>query len=826
MIRSLLAKILVLSFVFTSILSIGTSNQSQAATMRQVVDNTHPLYLIGYYYTDVGTVTQAWNSVPNNLKPYSAVVLIAEHHIDNTDLVKNWITARLNECQANGITCMVQAMNGETRESMAIPISWFETLMQTYSKLIGFNAAELYNSTGWFGEADGNHSQYVADLINMVSKYGGYFAWTDTNIFTTNGTVLDWIQNNSNLITAMRNHKDNFIFMYKESFTDNATDGLGLGLFLAGLAGNWGVSPDWWHWQLDGSGKVFGPASTNDPWKQIFSMPETMYGMDLVRTASEGATCFKFEGSWYSTSNNGRTTPAFDHLVVPLLNKLVDGSIHIPTRQEVLNKNKFAYIGKSAWSVPYMSDYADLYMKTGRYGIIPLLPTNVNATELANFENTSTTPKDEAYFQNLYPEETYSTNTFASRNGSTWYWMNSSENTDIYQSSKLIPKTNPSTYFYIGSNPHTYAVITEKTDKFKVHLNNYRVNKDSIYDGTAWDQDAINQYIYNTYSVNPNDDTLRTTRIRVNGKYNGQKPVLTITGDNGFTYTDQWNAATSEYTVTINHNGPVDLEIAANQAGSGQINPPMVIEAENGVLNGNAAVRSLSAASGGKYVGDLGGNASNYVALNTFVDNPGMYKMDISSITGESRSFKVSVNGRVAQQVTVNGTSWSQLAPVVSLYVNLDAGNNTIKFYNDTAWAPDLDKVLLTSSSSAPVTSVEGESGTVSGSAVVNNSSFSSGGKVVGNIGNHASNYVTLNANVSNAGIYRLNISGIVSGSRSFYISVNGGPGQRVVVNGTSWSALAPNAPLDVNLNAGNNALKLYNDNEYAPDLDRILLTP
>ena len=486
------------------LLVVGGTFSKQAKAdpaLRVTINNTHPLNMIGFYYSDSSNLVQLWNSIPANQKPYSTILLIAENSLNNTDTVKNWITARLVEAEANQISVMVQAINGETKNSTAIPISWFEGLMQNYTALKGFNAAELYNSVPWYGQAEGDHSQYLADLLNMTSQYGGQFVWSDTNIFSTNGTVLDWIQNNTNLINAMRAHKDNFSFIYKESYTDRTTDSVGLGLFLAGLAGNWGTSSDWWHWQLAGYGELFGGwNNANSYWKQIFTFPESMYVMDMIRAASEGATVFKSEAGWYSTSNQGRLTPGYVNATLPYLNKIIDGSIRIPTRAEVLAKNKFAYIGRPAFNVPYVSDYSQIFMKTGRYGIIPLLPTNLNVSELANFENTSTVAKDEAYFQSLYPEETYSTSTFASRNGNTWYWMNSSENTDIYQSSKLKPQINPSTYFYIGANPHTYATVKESVNQFNVHLNNYRVNKSSIYNGTAWDKAGINSYIYNTYS--------------------------------------------------------------------------------------------------------------------------------------------------------------------------------------------------------------------------------------------------------------------------------------------------------------------------------------
>ena len=46
-------------------------------------------------------------------------------------------------------------------------------------------------------------------------------------------------------------------------------------------------------------------------------------------------------------------------------------------------------------------------------------------------------------------------------------------------------------------------------------------------------------------------------------------------------------------------------------------------------------------------------------------------------------------------QVTLTGTSWTTPA-TTTITVPLNAGANSVKFANDTAFAPDLDKVAVT----------------------------------------------------------------------------------------------------------------------------------
>jgi alpha-galactosidase len=119
--------------------------------------------------------------------------------------------------------------------------------------------------------------------------------------------------------------------------------------------------------------------------------------------------------------------------------------------------------------------------------------------------------------------------------------------------------------------------------------------------------------------------------------------------------------------------------------------------------------------------------------------------------------------------------------------------------------------------------SYEAEAGTRAGAAVLQTCSACSGGRKVGYIGNGSANYVTLTVNVSASGSRTMTIWYTLSGSRSFYVSVNGGAGVQKSLSGSSWSTPV-SATMNVTLNAGNNTIKFYNNSAYAPDLDRIVV--
>jgi hypothetical protein len=117
---------------------------------------------------------------------------------------------------------------------------------------------------------------------------------------------------------------------------------------------------------------------------------------------------------------------------------------------------------------------------------------------------------------------------------------------------------------------------------------------------------------------------------------------------------------------------------------------------------------------------------------------------------------------------------------------------------------------------------VEAESGTLAGATRLSNCAACSGGQKVGFIGNGAANFVTVNGvTPSAAGSRTLTITYLLSGSRSFFVSVNGGAAVEVPLTGTSFATPATKT-ITVDLNAGANSIKFFNNSAFAPDLDKI----
>jgi hypothetical protein len=121
-----------------------------------------------------------------------------------------------------------------------------------------------------------------------------------------------------------------------------------------------------------------------------------------------------------------------------------------------------------------------------------------------------------------------------------------------------------------------------------------------------------------------------------------------------------------------------------------------------------------------------------------------------------------------------------------------------------------------------PVTvQAEASSNTLGGTAKVATCATCLGGAKVRFVGNGAANTVSIPVTESAAGSHILTVTGEVSGTRSFQVSVNGGAAVTVSLTGTSFT-VPVSATVTVTLPAGKDTITFGNSTTYAPDLDAI----
>ena len=257
--------------------------------------------------------------------------------------------------------------------------------------------------------------------------------------------------------------------------------------------------------------------------------------------------------------------------------------------------------------------------------------------------------------------------------------------------------------------------------------------------------------------------------------------------------------------------------------------PSTSYEAESAVLGGSAAIANCPACSGGGKVGDLGLGANNTVTFNNvYAPAAGEYLMEVDSMTIGLRSYLYSVNGGSYQTLNCSGGSF-MLPASTTVPVHLEKGLNTVAFGSPVSYPPDLDRIVISGNGDFPApttTSYEAEVATLNGSAVGVFSNYSSGLAKAGNVGGGAANTVTFsNVTVPADGTYQLEIDYQTNGTRSFFMSVNGGTATELDLNGDTFNDPTP-IVVQVNLHAGSNTIEFGNPTGYAPDLDRIVVAP
>lgn len=108
-----------------------------------------------------------------------------------------------------------------------------------------------------------------------------------------------------------------------------------------------------------------------------------------------------------------------------------------------------------------------------------------------------------------------------------------------------------------------------------------------------------------------------------------------------------------------------------------------------------AIYSAAAACSGGAKVGWLGNRPENDIQWrNVYSNEGGEYIMRLAYITGEDRSFKITVNGGSPIESTVNSGGWETVG-TKEYTIYLQKGNNVIRLYTDSGWMPDFDYMAL-----------------------------------------------------------------------------------------------------------------------------------
>lgn len=695
-----------------------TYAQSSNVPLRRPVSAKAPMYLIHIDTWNYADPQKIIDLIPADIKPYVVFnISLSISHNTTTgqfqvaeygkEIAKSWMRV----CAENRVWAMVQAASGGMTQFSDKDLTLFEEFYKTYPNFLGFNYAEQF----WgFGDPDpvsaswADRMNHLTNLLRISNKYGGYLvvSWCGSEGASINPIAM--VKRNPAFAAASRQYAKNYILCEKYTMTSYQHDmeSICLGAWLAGYSGNYGIRYDDSGWtDATGTHQNFTMATFGVPFLEHVGLTgqTVIDGPELIWTQCFRETTAVTTTNGYS-SRNWTTFPQFDNVSVDLFKKVVDGSLRIPTRQEVIDRTK-VFIKQDVnagsddnkysspvglydflyrmWGDGTLKDNRSFFKRSGRYPTIPVYADLADATANSfqlkvNSSAYNTRWPDSiskvAEFNSLFPK-TYSGNIYAGRHENNWVVYNPFKTNTVATGS--IPfKYNTADSVELSLSRYTSGLIKEKPNELNIYLNNY-------------------DNVLNT--------GLMTNVIKVYG----------CTSEPAWSYHERANHQESTlipswaggvFTLTVKHNGPLDITINASGTATGRLTSytpavlvapekpaafagPRQYEAEifeykntsNIVTSGyNSAVRNYT---GQGYL-NFGNNAGAAVRKTVNVLQPGSYKLQTryTATNGNINTVDLYVNGiKVITPnftQTVSASDWE----VNTQLINLNEGNNIIEF--------------------------------------------------------------------------------------------------------------------------------------------------
>lgn len=651
------------------------------------------------------------------------------------ETAKSWIRT----CAMNRVWAMIQPASGaychfkDTETYEEISESLYAEFYRDYPNFIGFNYCEQH--WGFDEEYSVSYQQRLTHwthLMRLTHEYGGYLIVSCCGPYyaaSLNGVAMIKRPEAADFAQMCRNYPENFIicekFTSKYGFYNN--ESACLGMWLSGFAGQYGIRYDTCGWTetADRPECPAGAGIIAQLEHLLLTGGTVIDGPELIREE-----CYREAGTGQTsdgyTERRWETFPQFHNISVDIFRKIIDGTIRIPQKQEVIDKSGIIIIQDvnsgddcARYTAPeglYKGLYAmdgdgdpsgkihgnpmdnrTWFKKTGRYPAIPYA-AELNGTEARSFKTKvnmseyngrwADESQKKAFFDSMFPEE-YTGDIYAGRLQNSWVTYNPFK--EVRRADGMLTlMLNSCDRIRVSHPNYSAAVIRESRDRLSVYMNNYDIS----------------------------DASLKKDTLEIYGS--SSAPTLT--------YRDRGEHAASRvetswkdgiYTVTVSHNGPMDLEITCSGKNTGKnmtvTAAPVKIPARPAVYEGdyqfeaeNFDYRSISSIvkngcsadirnySGQGYMkfGRANGAAARIIFAQTQMSDCTVnikYMSQDASIS----ELKVSING-TSQKIRLPKTS-SGVWNTVSLSAGLISGQNIIEIKAEKRLEGDiiLDNVII-----------------------------------------------------------------------------------------------------------------------------------
>ena len=604
---------------------IVVTSTEPATTPRMLVDAEHPLLLVSLYantkhpawWDNSGvpgvpmqghnTMEGVWRLIPEDLKPYTAIQLHADDYLGhawggtgNKENLQKFYEYHVAIAQEKGINLYLTLMTGgvpiNTFRNL-IDMDWLNNLIDNNSCIKGVVFAENHHN----GDTDAV-AQLTAEYLELFSSKGIYLVLTD--IDDANHRMEKWFENDTLFKAAQKHHK--YLVINSKSTSSsgyNTVRSFALGTWLSGLADNWGALTDAWAWYEIRYHKLFEPVmnTTYEDVRRVYTFPETLFAMNMLQSYVNGGTVFNAEHPFYCTGVYDEASWVLKESIIPTMRYMIANPA--ATREQVKDEIKAVYHTDSYLPTNFAEGLYgtaqdnNLLQTSGRYRTLPVLSSKLSAAEASAFGRVlkSADLADKINILNAQYPELSTGDAFvetllgggAGQTGRRLLIMNSLFNENKNQSATLTPTDATfATSMGFTLTPHTYLIAHETADSIKIDLNNFRTDKDELWVpgesenpdwtsfGNDWNGDH-KDYVqdYMKYHIsNPKLDKDRDLRSTVITLHTGERPTAVVTRNGGSTKLadDNFYTETYEngiYTLTITHNGQVNVTIRKGGAG-------------------------------------------------------------------------------------------------------------------------------------------------------------------------------------------------------------------------------------------------------------------
>lgn len=591
------------------------------AQSRRPIDNRHPMWMIHVDVWNEADPQKIIDLVPEDIKPYVCMNLSLSCQYDKDlkiykmpqnaiQTYRSWASV----CCKNNLwfTCQ-PASGGHTHlqddafhadESFAIMESFFKD----YKNFLGWNYAEQFWGFGEYNDAssstDTDRIKFFARLVPMHQKYGGFLTISFCgNIWSHPVNPIGMMKRNADFLNACKAAPEAVLFLYKYTTSANwfNNESVTLAPFISGLAKNYGVRYDNCGW----NGMIDEFAKSNEAYKGqsypgavgvapvleqmalngacVWDGPELIWTEDF-RNLSASKTADGY------TRRNWTTFANFDNIWVDMWRKVIDGTIYIPSREEVIGRTKICIINDisanqdatslkvNAYAAPidlyhglYLQDdpangrtsseggigtingYGNnnylYFKKTGRYQSIPIvidlydnvakkIPNQIKRSAINNKTAWANQSAKVQFFNANYPEVSTG-DLFVARNKNALvcYFPYSFMNSKTTASATVPLQYNTCQKIDLKFAQYSSAIINEYKDQMVCYFNNYRT-----------DDTSVKSDVITIYGAKSQPKATLTERRQASNS--SAKATLT----------ESWNGGV--YTCTISHCGPCDLTIA------------------------------------------------------------------------------------------------------------------------------------------------------------------------------------------------------------------------------------------------------------------------